>query len=66
MSYKRKTYDEYEILQFFERGTGGWEVVCCESNWTDAKQRKFEYRINMPEYPVKIVKRRIKKSGVCL
>jgi hypothetical protein len=59
----RKTRDEYNIEQFYGRGTGGWEVVCCEESFTEAKQRRKEYRENMPEYPVRIIKRRVKIEG---
>ncbi len=59
---ERKTEDEYQIHQFFGKGNGGWEEVCCETNWSDAKQRIKEYRENMPEYPVKIIKKRVKKE----
>lgn len=59
---ERKTRDEYQIHQFVGKGNGGWEVVCCEDTWSNAKQRLKEYRENMPEYPVKLAKKRVKKE----
>jgi hypothetical protein len=62
--YKRKTIDEYQIQQFYGYKTGGWEVVCCEKSFKEAKQRLKEYRENMPEYPVRIKKIRVKKEEI--
>lgn len=57
MTYQRKTYDEDQIHQ---NAGYGWEEVCAEDTFKEAKQRLKEYRNNQPEYPVKIVKKRIK------
>ncbi|GAA6622772.1 hypothetical protein NUACC26_085960 [Scytonema sp. NUACC26] len=60
--YVRKTKDEYKIMQY----TGflyGWEEVCCEYSKRDAKETLSIYRQNQPEYPVKIVKKRVKVNG---
>jgi len=61
--YIRKTADEYQIRQY----TGpqyGWEEVTSEANRAEAKKSLREYRENQPEYPVKIVKVRIKLEVV--
>lgn len=57
MTYKRKTRDLFDILQY----TGpayGWEVVNTEETREDGRRSRREYRENQPEYPVKMVKRR--------
>lgn len=57
MPYERKTRDVYAIEQY----TGplyGWEEVCCEETYRDARKTKAEYRDNQPEYPVRIRKYR--------
>lgn len=60
MSYVRKTKDEYVLMTNYGYGDG-WEEVLTEETFAEAKQRKREYAENMPQYPYKIVKRRIKK-----
>ncbi len=58
--YQRKTVDEYQIHQY----TGpqyGWEEVHCEPTRKDALRSRKEYREAQPEYPVRIIKRRVKK-----
>ena len=55
---ERKTYDEYQIHQHFPGS--GWEEVCAETTRKEAQERRKEYRENQPEYPVKIVKKRIR------
>lgn len=57
MAYMRKTQDEFDIEQFCN---GSWEVVNTEETWQGAKRSRAEYRENQPEYPVRIVKRRVK------
>lgn len=54
--YKRKTKDEYQIHQYIN---GAWEEVTAESKIKEARDRLKEYRENQPEYPVKIVIKRI-------
>jgi hypothetical protein len=56
VAYQRKTEDEYQIHQKTEEG---WEEVCAESTWKEARQTLKEYRENQPEYPVKSVKKRV-------
>ena len=58
MSRERKTVDGWEIQSDYGQG---WECECFEWTRTDAKQRLKEYRANSP-YPVRSVKRRVKKS----
>jgi hypothetical protein len=57
MPRQRKTRDEYQIHVDYGQG---FEEVCAEDTYPDAKQRLREYRENMPQYPAKIVKRRIR------
>lgn len=57
--YKRKTVDEYQILQH----TGpryGWEMVSAYNDRKSCKEDLKAYRENQPEYPVKMIKKRIK------
>lgn len=56
--YIRKTRDEYVLMCDYGYGDG-WEEVCTETTCAEAKQRKREYCENMPQYPYKIVKRRV-------
>ena len=52
MSYTRKTRDVWNVQQY----TGpqyGWETVCAEDRFRDARERLREYRKNQPEYPVR-------------
>jgi hypothetical protein len=58
MPYVRKTEDEYQIHQKTQMG---WEEVCCESTRKEARETIKLYRENQPEYPVKVVKKRVKK-----
>lgn len=61
MTYIRVTKDEYQIRQ----NCGyGFEEVCSEDNYKEAKQRLKEYRENQPEYVVKIVKVRVSLNDV--
>ena len=61
MAYVRKTTDEFEIQQYMG-AQYGWECVCSEEIYKEAKERKKEYRNNQPEYAVRIVKKRVKKE----
>lgn len=55
--YTRKTEDEYIIQGHYGQG---WEDETIESTYKEAKARVKEYRENMPEYPHRIIKRRVK------
>ena len=59
--YRRKTRDEFEVQQY----TGsqyGWERTTTETTIKEAHERKKEYQENQPEYPVRIVKKRVPMS----
>jgi len=56
MPYQRKTEDEYQIHQYH---LGHWEEVHCESTRRAVVQSLKNYRKNQPQYPVKIVKKRV-------
>lgn len=56
MAYVRKTKDEYQLLCNYGYD---WEVVLTEETVKEIKQRKKEYMENMPQYPYKVVKKRI-------
>ena len=58
MTYKRKTRDEFNVQQNFGYGHG-WEDVSAYGSRRDAQLGLKEYRENQPEYPVRIVVRRI-------
>lgn len=57
--YIRKTKDEYELQCNYGYGDG-WEVVVTEETLKEVRERKKEYVENMPQYPYKIVKKRVK------
>lgn len=59
MAYVRKTKDEY-VLQCNYGYGDGWEDVFTEETMKEAKKQKKVYEENMPQYPYKIVKRRVK------
>jgi len=62
MAYVRKTTDEYDILADYGFGHG-YEVVCTEETYKEAKQRAREYRENdTAALDIKIKKRRVKKA----
>lgn len=63
MAYVRKTRDVWSIEQY-TGGQYGWEEVCEEDSWREARARLKEYRANQPEYPVRAKRRReyIEKS----
>ena len=60
MAYVRKTYDEWEI-----QGNYGyyWEMVTTETNRKDAKAQLKCYNENEPEYPHRIVKKRVRTKS---
>jgi hypothetical protein len=56
--YERKTRDEYQI--WVKYGSAyGFEHEITEDSWKDARDRVREYRENCPQYPVRIVKKRV-------
>lgn len=59
MTYTRKTKDEFVLMVNYWYWHG-YEEEATEETMKEAKQRKKEYSENCPEYPTKIIKRRIK------
>lgn len=59
MAYKRITKDVYEI-QVRYCDEYGYEAVTEEDTYKEAKERLREYRENEPEYPSRIVKKRVR------
>jgi hypothetical protein len=57
MAYKRKTRDEYQIHGNYGQG---YEEVCAEDTWKEARARLKEYRENEPMYSHKLVCKRVK------
>lgn len=56
MAYVRKTEDEYDI----EGNYGfGFEIVTCETTYSEAKKRIKEYRANEPGISFRRVKHRV-------
>ncbi len=56
MAYQRKTVDEYQLHVNYGQE---WEHEITEDSFREARARRREYRENCPEYPCKIVKRRV-------
>ena len=52
MAHTRKTRDYWSIQQY-TGGQYGWEEVCADATWKEARQTLKEYRENQPEYPVR-------------
>ena len=57
MKYTRKTRDIYML--YIDYGYG-WDWVATEEDIAEAKRTRRNYKTNQPQYPSKIVKRRIK------
>lgn len=55
MSYIRKTRDVWEIQINYGQG---YEYECAEFSRAEAKRTLWEYRINCPQYPARIIKKR--------
>lgn len=55
--YIRKTRDEYNIQGDYGYG---FEDVCCEDTWREARERLREYRENEPGVAFRIKKARMK------
>jgi hypothetical protein len=60
MAYTRKTRDYWSVQQY-TGGQYGWEEVCAEDKWLEAKMRLREYRENQSEYPVRV---RLKRERI--
>ena len=59
MAYIRKTEDEFNVQGNYGFG---WEDVCAESTYREARERLREYRDNEPGYPHRIKVRRVPKQ----
>lgn len=57
MTYRRKTRDEWNVQGSYGCG---WEDVTAEDSYREARARLREYRENQPQYPHRLIKRRIK------
>lgn len=57
MTYQRKTTDEWHLLINYG---GGWEHETTEDSRREAVDMRRCYWENCPQYPTKIVKRRVK------
>lgn len=57
----RKTRDEYQIHQFFPGS--GWEEITAADTRKEAREDLKAYRVNQPEYPVKMIKKRVKAQA---
>jgi len=54
--YNRKTIDVWTLCLDYGQG---WEEETSETSFSEIKLRVKEYRENCPEYPRKIIKRRL-------
>lgn len=59
MAYQRKTRDEYHTQGLY---FGVWETVTIDETYAEAKQMLKDYNENEPEYPHRIVKRRVRND----
>jgi hypothetical protein len=57
MTYIRKTRDEFQLHINYGQG---WEHEISEDTRKEAKQRQKEYRENCPQYPTRIICKRVK------
>lgn len=57
MAYQRKTRDEWQIHGNYGYG---FEEVCAEETYREARERIREYRENEPSIPFRIVPKRVK------
>lgn len=57
MAYTRKTQDEHNVQGNYGQG---WEDVCAEDTYKEARVRLKEYRENEPEYRHRLVVRRVR------
>lgn len=62
MAYKRKTCDEYQIQGYYGN-IYGWEEVCSEATFNEARQTLREYRDNERGISFRIVRKRVKIEG---
>ncbi len=60
MAYERKTVDTWEIWSNYGYG---WDFECGAEDRKDAWRLLREYNENMPQFPHRIKKRRVKKEA---
>jgi len=60
--YQRKTIDEWQLHINYGYGNG-WEHEMSENTFQEARERIREYRENCPQYPVKLICKRIKQEA---
>lgn len=58
---ERKTIDTWQIHVNYG---SGWEHETTEFTFKDAREQRQTYRQNCPEFPVKIVRKRVRKADV--
>lgn len=59
--YERKTIDTWELQLNYGYG---WEYTLTEFTREEARARLKEYRENQPQYPARLVKKRVRKEEV--
>ena len=59
--YIRKTIDEWHTQGNYGCG---WETVTIDDNYADAKQMLKDYNENEPQYPHRLIKKRVRKERV--
>ena len=57
MAYERKTIDTWELQLNYGYG---WEYTLTEFTREEARARLKEYRENQPQYPARLVKKRVR------
>lgn len=60
MAYQRKTRDEYHTQGNYGCG---WETVTIDETYAEAKQMYRDYEENEPQYPHRIIKKRVRKEN---
>lgn len=55
MTYQRKTRDTWELHVNYGQG---WEHEVTEFSWRAAREQAATYRREVPQYPVRLLKRR--------
>ena len=61
MAYERKTIDTWELQLNYGYG---WEYTLTEYTRKEARERLKEYRENQPQYPARLVKKRVRKEAI--
>lgn len=61
MAYERKTIDTWELQLNYGYG---WEYTLTEYTKKEARERLKEYRENQPQYPARLVKKRVRKEAM--